>query len=242
MSFVTCRYSGRTGNQLFQAATLIAHAKRNGAEAIFPDKNKSKYTSEPTLKLKPSYEGQPIKFTYQEPKDFTYQPIPYVPDMELIGYFQTEKHFKDYREDIVKAFNFKTARINCVSVHVRRGDYLRHGTIHPVVTMDYLHEAMGRFKGWSYLIFSDDEEWCRGNISNRKYHVHYPEKGLSDFETIEMMAGCPCNIISNSSFSWWGAWLNPCPNKIVIAPKIWFGEGNKHLKTENIVPENWITI
>lgn len=242
MSFVTTRYSGRTGNQMFQAATLYAHAKRNGAECLFPHKTKSKYTWEPTIKLSPTYDGQKIKFTYEEPQDFTYQPIPYVPDMELVGYFQTEKHFVDYRADIVKAFGFddiKTLKER-VSIHVRRGDYLRHGTKHPVVTKEYILEAMSRFDDPQFVFFSDDIEWCKSEFSGNDLTAFM--SGNEPMFDLRIMACCEHNIISNSSFSWWGAWLNPNPDKIVIAPKVWFGEGNKHLKTENIIPENWLRL
>jgi hypothetical protein len=239
MSFVTLRYSGRTGNQLFQAATAYALAKRNGAQVLYPCKNKSKYTSEPTLKLEPQYNGEQIKLTYEEPKDFTYQPIPFTPDMELIGYFQTEKHFVDYREDILKLFPQPIKVPNTVGIHVRRGDYLRHGTKHPVVTKNYLLEAMTVFVGYDYLFFSDDIEWCTENFSMISRVAFSVQDQITD---LRLMAGCDHNIISNSSFSWWGAWLNPNPDKTVIAPKVWFGEGNRHLKTENIVPENWVKI
>jgi hypothetical protein len=238
MSFVTLRYSGRTGNQLFQAATAYAHAKRNGANVLFPNKNKSKYTSEPTLKLLPVYEGQHIKFTHEEPGDFTYQPIPYVPDMELVGYFQTEKHFKEYWNELRELFLEPTPDLKgTVSIHVRRGDYLRHPTKHPVVTKEYILEAMSMFFGFNYLFFSDEIEWCKENFSHIRGAMF--STNTDEQKDLELMASCEHNIISNSSFSWWGAWLNANPNKIVIAPKVWFGEGNSHLKTENIIPENW---
>jgi|SRR5688572_4329707 len=238
MSFVTCRYSGRTGNQLFQAATLYAHAKRNGAECLFPCFNKSKYTSEPTLKLEPKYNGQEIKFHYKEP-EFPYNPIPYVPDMCLEGYYQTEKYFIEYKDDIRKLFIGDITTIkDTVSIHVRRGDYLRHGTKHPVVTKDYILEAMYNFSNRNFMMFSDDIEWCENEFKQ------YPITFISGepMEDITIMAKCEHNIIANSSFSWWGAWMNPNPDKIIIAPKVWFGEGNSHLNTRDIIPETWIRI
>lgn len=242
MSFVTIRYSGRMGNQLFQAATLYAHAKRNGADCLFPHRVKSKYSSEPALKLSPTYEGQPVKFVYEEPRDYTYQPIPYYPDMQLVGYFQTEKHFKEYKDELRALFlgELSPTLKNTVSIHVRRGDYLRHGTKHPVVTKEYVLEAMYRFHGARFIMFSDDIQWCENEFKEYKDNITFISG--EPIEDLSIMSRCEHNIISNSTFSWWAAWLNPNPDKIVVAPKVWFGEGNGHLKSENIVPENWIKI
>jgi hypothetical protein len=91
-----------------------------------------------------------------------------------------------------------------------------------------------------YIIFSDDISWCKENLSflNNKIFI----EGNTDFQDLYLMSKCKNNIIANSSFSWWGAWLNTNKDKIVIAPKKWFGISNSHLDTSDLYCNNWVTI
>ena len=172
----------------------------------------------------------------------------------LDGYWQTEKYFSDIREEVLKDFQFKVAdsslkkyadkiRDNSVSVHVRRGDYLNFPDIYGgICGMDYYKKAMDFFCEKNpetvFYVFSDDKEWIQKAF--REYNAVVVEKDFfSDYEDwydMYLMSQCNHNIIANSSFSWWGAWLNQMKNKKVISPGKWFnGE-----KTSDIWCPEWI--
>ena len=125
-----------------------------------------------------------------------------------------------------------------VSVHVRRGDYTKLQDHHPLCTVEYYEKAMAMFKDHSFLVFSNDIEWCKENIKGPRVMYSEEESAAKD---LQLMASCDHNIIANSSFSWWGAWLNDNQNKKVIAPSNWFGPTCDH-SSKDIVPETWIRI
>lgn len=164
------------------------------------------------------------------------------------GFFQSEKYFKDFRDEILKDFTLKLSlddknnemlkqitSTNSVSLHVRRGDYVKLQSVYKLCTLDYYNQAINficqRVENPHFYIFSDDCEWVRENlkIEHENTIVNINKEGYFD---LELMKNCKHNIIANSSFSWWGAWLN---NGIVVAPKTWFV---KMLDTD-IIPENW---
>ena len=134
------------------------------------------------------------------------------------------------------------------SIHVRRGDYVTYYTQFPPVTEGYLRKAieLAAANGFTkFLVFSDGIDWCKEVFSTPRYKGYTFEysEGKNEFEDMALMSNCEWNIISNSTFSWWGAWLNQNPNKIVISPSKnnWFGKRVK-LSTEDIIPENWVQI
>ena len=186
---------------------------------------------------------------------FSYSPLANGIDrsVKLYGYFQTEKYFKHHEREIRELFSMdekikekllaKYPGINdnnTVSIHVRRGDYLKLPTLHPVQSMDYFKSAFSVFGGdKTYYVFSDDLEWCKKNFNFFGSAVFC--EGNKDHEDLYLMSMCKDNIIANSSFSWWGAWLNENPYKMVVAPSIWFGPG-KNEDMSDIIPENWIAL
>lgn len=238
---IQVRLYGRLGNQMFQIATCIATALRNKTDYSIPQKSvnpkewKTYFTQFP--RRIPS--GGRI---WREPTH-GYTPIPNERSIILDGYFQSEKYFKEYREQLLQMFGFKWIPIaRTVSIHVRRGDYLQLQDKHPVVTEKYLIEAMNYFKEKGYnefMFFSDDIKWCKEKFPNNQY-----SEGLGEKADMELMSCCEHHIIANSSFSWWGAWLNQNPNKIVVCPSknSWFGINNKHLDTKDLIPESWVQI
>jgi len=183
---------------------------------------------------------------------FEYNKIPYQPNMFMVGYFQSEKYFKHNRESILDLFSINSEighyidekygyllDSNSCSLHVRRGDYLSLPDYHPVCTMDYYRNAIAEFSDDTrFLVFSDDIQWCKENFKGDNFHFIEGEK---DYVDLYLMSLCNNNIIANSSFSWWGAWLNNTPNKKVIAPKQWFGKA-KQLNTKDLIPETWIIL
>jgi hypothetical protein len=105
--------------------------------------------------------------------------------------------------------------------------------------MDYYRNAIAEFSDDTrFLVFSDDIQWCKENFKGDNFHFIEGEK---DYVDLYLMSLCNNNIIANSSFSWWGAWLNNTPNKKVIAPKQWFGKA-KQLNTKDLIPETWIIL
>jgi hypothetical protein len=246
MSFVTCKLIAQTGNQLFISAATIATALRNGVEYKIPRQTSSRKEWPCYIQHLPEYKGERILNHWEEMPDFSFKPIVYKPNLMLSGYFQSEEYFKDYREDILKAFNFPYEYKDRVAIHVRRGDYLNHPTKHPVVNLNYIAQAIHKMNArgnTKFLVFSDGMDWCREHINSivfKDSQFEYSE-GRTTIEDLTFMSHCKHQIIANSTFSWWAAWLNQNPEKIVISPSKdnWFGHGNAKLKTDSIIPETW---
>lgn len=176
----------------------------------------------------------------------------------LDGYWQSEKYFLDIENIIRNEFSVVNPltstsqdlaeRIrNCeaVSLHVRRGDYVsdpKTNSVHGVCGVDYYSNAINmireRIENPCFFIFSDDSEWARSNIKPDAPTTYVKHNDYSrDYEDMCLMSMCKHNIIANSSFSWWGAWLNENPEKIVIAPKKWFN--SKNMDTQDLLPDKW---
>lgn len=231
---------GRLGNKLFVIATVIATAKRNNDIAVFPH---WKYESVfPNIPI-----SNDIKITnrYSETA-FHYTPIPYSADLSLRGYFQSYKYFDDYRDDIIQHFKMNIDPIlnnlydyaNTVSIHIRRTDYINKQQYHPVLSLEYYKEAILQFNGYSFLIFSDDINWCKSVFKGNAIFV----EGRKDYEDLYIMSQCKHNIIANSSFSWWAAYLNKNTHKKVITPKQWFGSAYSNYNTNDLRPNDWILL
>lgn len=189
---------------------------------------------------------------YYEPH-FHFSPIPdFMLPTYIHGYFQSEKYFNHNREKILELFlcnkvinelkkKYSDKLNNSCSIHIRRGDYLNLSDHHPVQEIIYYTEAisiMGKDK--TFFIFSDDINWCKKNF-NFLDNVVYCENN-EDFEDLYLMSLCENNIIANSSFSWWGSWLNKNINKKVISPKKWFGPSKGNIDTKDIYCQKWMLI
>jgi hypothetical protein len=137
---------------------------------------------------------------------------------------------------------------NSVSLHVRRGDYLinpRAKQLLVVCDAEYYLKSVeimsSKVERPHFYIFSDDIKWAKENIIMPFKTTFVGENGpRKSYEDLRLMSLCKHNIIANSSFSWWGAWLNENPNKIVIAPKQWFRSSEKD--TKDLIPESWLKI
>lgn len=167
------------------------------------------------------------------------------------GYYQSEIYFQKYSEAIKSLYaptpefierikyeipELFTTEVTLISV--RRGDYLFYPNYHPVVSEEYLHMAVGIIKPTFHLIASDDIPWCKEHL--RMTPCRYLE-GYSAHEQMWIMGMCNHFVISNSSFSWWGAWLSNYPKKKIIAPSIWFGpEGPQDW--QSIYANNWVIL
>lgn len=164
------------------------------------------------------------------------------------GYWQHEEYFKNSYNDIVNAFSFKDFddernknlayrlnKMNSISIHVRRGDYVNDKLFNETCGITYYKNAIKEINKRTtvelFCIFSDDILWCKENIEslmNGKKTIYVDwNKGIDNYRDMQLMTICKHNIIANSSFSWWGAWLNQNAEKIVIAPQMWYNSNNK---------------
>lgn len=154
-----------------------------------------------------------------------------IPDI----YIQDESYFSEFSDEIKKLYGgYIGPTIPYVSIHVRRGDYVGN-YFYVQLTEDYYKQAMAVFPNKVFIVFSDDIEWCKKQDTFKDCIF---SEGHSELEDMNKMASCEHNIIANSSFSWWAAWLNPNPNKKVLAPKNWFT--NSEMKMN--LPTSWIKI
>jgi hypothetical protein len=181
----------------------------------------------------------------------------------LDGYWQSENYFKEFEADIRNCFRFRDlfsartkglaseikANRNSVSVHIRRGDYLASEAMANwlgVCSPDYYSRAFQHISASVdqpfYYVFSDDLNWVQENIIKDNSHmlaVTHNRKEDS-WQDMYLMSLCRNHIIANSSFSWWGAWLDANPGKVVIAPDKWFLASELQDQIKNIVPAGWV--
>jgi hypothetical protein len=250
---------GGLGNYMFQIAAAQALAWDLGVDAVFDfnlasqvHRNVRVYQDNILRNVK-DVSNPKLATRYDEPS-FSYAPLLKRDNQLLIGYFQSEKYFKHHRDNILELFSLphetthdllvkykgvlNLDTISC-SIHVRRGDYLKLPDHHPTLNMQYYNEAMDMVGADKYLIFSDDIEWCKQNfIGNQFMFV----TGELDYIDLYLMSLCYHNIIANSSFSWWGAWLNKYEGKRVVAPRKWFGPAHDNMIIKDVIPEKWIKI
>ncbi len=256
---VSSNLMGGLGNYLFQIAAAYSYGKKFSKEPVF----NSASSSGPHSRIE-TYENNVLSvvnlrstidsFTSLTEPGFNYFEIPDVPGNVLLnGYFQSEKYFSDisdeirkmytsYEVDILPEINEKIQGGTTCAIHVRRGDFLKYPDHHPVQDMSYFINAINHMpEGTTFLVFSDDMNWCKDNFKRLENDFFFVEGNL-DFEDLSIMRSCTHNIISNSTFSWWAAWLNSNPDKIVIAPRNWFGAAYTQLDTRDLYCESWTVI
>ena len=179
-------------------------------------------------------------------------------NLYLDGHWQVEDYFKDYRDELLKIFNFENLKnienninfikrissLNSICVNVRRTDFINNPE-HNVIDIEYYKNAINKFKelkgeDLEIFIFSDDLNWCKEKFSffKKTNYIEHSNAGNKFYNYLYLMTNFTNFIIPNSSFAWWGAWLSQKKNKTIIAPRKWSG-----LVPENmyeIVPKNWI--
>lgn len=184
-------------------------------------------------------------------------------DIYLDGYWQSEKYFVDIQDIIRREFTIKYAQdrqsqrvaeqiasTQSVSVHVRRSDYVSDfetNRTHGFCSPDYYKQCVslitGRITDPHFFVFSDEPSWTTKNLRlgyPTTFVTHNDEdKACEDLRLISM---CKHNIVANSSFSWWGAWLNPNPDKIVLSPKKWFNDPGPDADASDVIPPRWIQV
>jgi len=200
---------------------------------------------------------------YVEERQFNFDPriLKTRDDAYFDGFWQTEKYFYPIASIIREEFMLKmpigdrSASLRreiedseqSVALHVRRADYIANPSTHAyhgVCGKEYYDRAIkilsAKFSEPHLFVFSDDEVWAKENIQYPFPTEYISREPAKDHEDLYLMSLCKNNITANSSFSWWGAWLNKNPDKIVIAPRRWVATAK--LNTVDLIPESWITI
>lgn len=248
------------GNQYFQAFCAIAYALKHGLDYHIPAHTLNDSVWNPAITHLENPEWNPsVQTIILTEKSHAYEEIPFKEEWRNInividGYRQSELYFKDYLIQIreIMLFDCSVKNRRTVALHVRRGDYVKLSSKHPCVTYEYICESAHFINGIMplrpmFIVFSDDIDWCKNNLIgfNKLFDpilnadsVLFSE-GKSDSEDFLLMLGCANFIISNSTFSLIAAILSDSQNKICISPskENWFGEDNKHLSTETIIPD-----
>ena len=243
----------RFGNQLFFVSATIGVATKNNTEYGFTSQ-----MGHGGIDYQQIFENQlPITSTIPQKKyyqtGFGYEDI-VVDDVELVGYFQSENFFKHCEDLIRNQFKFKKDVINLCfekyptikdssTIHIRRGDYVGQPNHHPVVPISYYMKILeGISQDYNNIyVFSDDVEWVKQNFVGDKFI--FPQFNFNDdLNSFVLMSLAKDNVIGNSTYSWWAAWLNKNKNKKVYSPsyKQWFGLSYSNLDTKDLIPETWI--
>lgn len=254
---------GRLGNQIFQFASSLGISNKLGLDFKIIDK---------PCELRECFEipnnfiissdhlpNLTVYFSKNSVIDgdvgFDENALKISDNTDLFGYFQCAKYFQHLRKDLLQILQFKSEWNNLaddiwqniekrrnnnsvVSVHVRRGDYL-DSPYHPVSSLDYYQQAFNLFSDSLFVIFSDDIDWCRANFTGDNIIISSCNNNYVD---LKLMTMCDHHIIANSSFSWWGAWLNTSNGK-VVAPSKWFENPNSGFQRfDDIYCDDWIII
>ncbi len=285
---IVSRLIGGLGNQLFQYAAGRALALRRGVPFAIDSRAFADYkthafgmqcfcadlTQAPARLLpKPPAEGRlqrllrrflPNPLRVYTEKAFTFDDgVLSLPDgTYLDGYWQSEKYFADFADEIRKDFAVKAApsapnqawleligRTHSVSLHIRRGDYVSNAAaaaVHGTCDLAYyeravahLHQVTGQAP--ELFVFSDDLDWVAANLQlPYKMHLVRDNDAATNFEDLRLMTACRHHIVANSSFSWWGAWLDGRPDSITIAPARWFVADTPDAR--DLVPQRWVRL
>ena len=199
-----------------------------------------------------------MKVLREDGQTYGYKPN-YILDPEsaiYYGFWQTEKYFLDIKDEIMETFKFpkindpinlvfseEMKSTNSVSIHIRRGDYLNY-SLHNFLTDVYYNNAISHIKQHVkdpvFFIFSDDIEFCKKCFKGDDFYFIDHNKGDKAFRDMQLMSLCKHNIICNSTFSWWGAWLNQNPDKIVISPNKFYND--PAYKFSDIYLDSWIKL
>lgn len=263
--FVVGNLMGQLGNQMFIIAATTSLALDHGAVPLFPDFlhppkadiDKLAYNHKMLFyHLNTKKPKKKVAFTYSEPH-FHYSPIPYRKNMSLSGYFQSEKYFIKHKQEILKLFAphpeimtyllTKYSDIikhsNTVSIHYR--SYMNYDPTqqyHPTLGVEYFEKAIECFpEDTLFVVFSNTIDQCKRIFAHIPRNFRYIE-GETHIHDLYLMSMCKNQIISNSSFSWWAAYLNQNPDKIVIAPPRWFGPKYDQHNTKDLLPSEWVVL
>lgn len=244
---------GRIGNQLFEIANGYSYSKRHNRKLLLylPQERDTYYKKyEWITSMFDTTNNIDNCAVYHEAGNGSYNKIDNInSDIFLDGYFQDERYFKDYKNEIKQLFanptNIKTDILhkynnieNCVGIHIRRGDYLlpQNKKIFYIPEISWYEDMYNKyFNGHTAIIFSDDINWCKNNINIRNAVFSDFNNEQYDFYALSL---CKNHICSNSTFAWWSCYFGN-ENAINIFPKYWFTKESKLIN--KLMLKKWIT-
>lgn len=242
---ITIGSNGRLGNQMFQYAALHGIAKFHGfdywspAGRLFDVFEMGDAPREPKGDF-PNLQIREEMFEFDS-RYFSSM----VDNVDLWGYFQSEKYWEFCKGEVVQMFRFKESieldvdfSSHC-SLHIRRTDYLNSPEYHTNLAVDYYINALKEVSTDKLLVFSDDPAWCKENLGQLTHRVAFASDFCNnDVDELQLMTKCSSAIIANSTFSWWGAYLGPhSRGGKVVAPRNWFGRMGPNAK--DVCPSEW---
>jgi hypothetical protein len=216
------------------------------------------------ITLKRFFRGQPFIF-YESESGYKNDWSKVIHNTYYFGYFQKFEFYKGYEKILMKSFQFNTNKIsqkalefancfveeNSVSIHIRKGDYVNDKQTKSIffnLDIEYYNNAIDHlsklYMNLKFYVFSDDINWVVKNFNPKDIIFEIVELNNKEkaWEDMFLMTKCKHNIIANSTFSWWGAFLNPNPKKVIIAPKNWYNDSIKNQNAMEIYPTGWILI
>lgn len=240
-NLITGAFMGGLGNQLFQAAHALAQGWKHNRPVVFvpnsytpgQGRNASKYVTNVFRNLK--FVDEFVDYTVVDEGTFHYRGVePAEGNTAFNGYYQSTKNWFGYEFLIRNIFEPDVTAVECMlekypqlkepntlSLHVRRSEYLLLSETHPTITLDYIKKALEVIGEYSTVfIFSDDHQWVKDNL-DLPSAVYADES--EDYLELWLMSLCTNHIMSNSTFSWWGTFLNKNMEKKIVAPSVWFG-------------------
>lgn len=242
-NLLSCNFMGGLGNQLFEAAHVLSQGWKHNREVVFKpnswtpgqgnDVTHYLDTVFRNLRFTDNLEG----FRNVDEITFEYCEINPLPENTVFsGYYQSTKNWFGYDDKVREMFQPPTEFVeqmyskhpqllseNTLSLHVRRSEYLQFPQIHPTITKEYIIEALKLVGEYSTVfVFSDDHEWVKENLGDILSNIVYVNEE-KDWMELWLMGLCKNHIISNSTFSWWGSFLNKNKHKKIVAPSLWFG-------------------
>lgn len=239
-NLISCNLMGGLGNQIFQAAHALAQGWKYNREVVFVPRSWTPMQGRQTenylnnifrnLKFVENIDG------FEKVSEGPWEYIDVFPkehNSVFDGYFQSSKNFLGFDEKIREIFqptedfisqmlekHPELTKENTLSIHIRRGDCFMNPDIHPIATEKYVERALKEIGDYSHVfIFSDDKKWVKETLSFE--NATYVDD--EDYKELWLMSLCKNHIIVNSTFSWWGSFLNKNINKKIVAPSIWFG-------------------
>jgi hypothetical protein len=246
ISFNNIGHMGRLGNQMFQYAALKGIAKHKGYWYSIP----SNTSLSECFQIPETLSNNNHKVVSVDKFEFDDEFFNRCPDdVDIVGYFQSEKYFKHIEQEIRQDFTFYDIILEeclsyrntltdtqIISLHIRRSDYLSDPNFE-CLSLNYYWNALKLLPKFPVIVFSDDPEWCKNQFIKDSFIIS-PFKDPS--YDLCLMSLCNYHIIANSSFSWWGSWI--AESKQTIAPRKWFTGDFSNWNTKDLYLPNWIKI
>lgn len=256
-NLVTNIFAGRLGNRMFQIASAYAYSLKHNKRYFINDSFYKAVNKNHFVNLRgvfPNLEKLYIDINNDKVMNFNqmienhniYNDFQFLEgDVLFNGYYQSEKYFSDYRREILELYDFNKEikkrvddrwtnilKENSASIHVRRTDYLHLNF--PIVSIEYYNECIDLLKDKidNVIVFSDDIDWCKNNI---KSDIDIIYSNQIEIDDMYLMSMCKYNIIANSSFSWWGSYLNDKKDKIIYAPNKWFVGNHEKIYRDDMI-------